>query len=92
MRLSGKTAVVTGIGSGIGQCCALMFARQAARVVGAELDAAADRSIAALDHQLLAQRIGQPEDIGWATVYLARDESAWMTATDLRVHAGATAC
>ncbi|WP_455924610.1 SDR family NAD(P)-dependent oxidoreductase [Pseudomonas putida] len=255
MRLSGKTAVITGIGSGIGQCCALMFAREGARVVGAELDPAAARHTvalaaeqglhidsldpcdltdpaqatalvefacdlhggfdivvnaaafgafawiedmdyhqqwrktltgeldlvfllcqaawpvlkaggggsiinfasanawmslkgspalahcagkggvlamtrqlameggphriransispglietsatrahlaadpgfrqAALDHQLLAQRIGQPEDIGWAAVYLASDESAWVTATDLRVDAGATAC
>lgn len=47
---------------------------------------------AALDHQLLPQRIGRPEDIGWAAVYLASDESAWVTATDLRVDAGATAC
>ncbi|WP_256823001.1 MULTISPECIES: SDR family NAD(P)-dependent oxidoreductase [Pseudomonas] len=47
---------------------------------------------AALDHQLLPQRIGQSEDIGWAAIYLASDESSWVTATDLRVDAGATAC
>lgn len=47
---------------------------------------------AALDHQLLAQRIGRPEDVGWAAVYLASDETAWVTATDLRIDAGATAC
>lgn len=39
-RLKGKLAVVTGIGSGIGQEIALMFARHGARVVGCDIDAA----------------------------------------------------
>lgn len=46
----------------------------------------------ALDHQLLNTRIGRPEDIAWAAVYLASDEASWVTATDVRVDAGATAC
>jgi len=33
MRLKGKTAIITGAGSGIGQACALAFAREGARVV-----------------------------------------------------------
>lgn len=37
-RLSGKTAIVTGIGSGIGRGCALMFAQQGAQVVGCDID------------------------------------------------------
>jgi NAD(P)-dependent dehydrogenase (short-subunit alcohol dehydrogenase family) len=45
-RLQGKVAVVTGIGSGIGRACALLFAAQGARVVGCDIDAeAADRTV-----------------------------------------------
>lgn len=40
-RLKGKVAIVTGSGAGIGQGCALMFARQGARVVGCDIDGAA---------------------------------------------------
>ena len=40
-RLAGKVAIVTGIGHGIGQGCALRFAREGALVVGCDIDAAA---------------------------------------------------
>ena len=39
----------------------------------------------------LLDRLGQPEDIGLAAVYLASDESSWVTGTDIRVDGGATA-
>jgi NAD(P)-dependent dehydrogenase (short-subunit alcohol dehydrogenase family) len=38
----------------------------------------------------LLKRLGQPEDIGYAAVYLASDESSWVTGTDIRVDGGAT--
>ena len=37
-RLAGKVAVVTGAGNGIGQGCALMFARHGARVFAVDID------------------------------------------------------
>lgn len=39
-RLAGKVAIVTGLGAGIGQGCAFLFARQGARVVSCDIDAA----------------------------------------------------
>ena len=47
-RLAGKVAIVTGSGNGIGRGCALMFAREGATVVGADLDVAASEDTLAL--------------------------------------------
>ena len=38
----------------------------------------------------LLKRLGDPMDIGYACVYLASDESSWVTGTDIRVDGGAT--
>lgn len=38
-RLAGKVALVTGIGAGIGRGCALVFAREGAKVFGCDIDA-----------------------------------------------------
>jgi NAD(P)-dependent dehydrogenase (short-subunit alcohol dehydrogenase family) len=48
MRLAGKVAIITGAGAGIGRASALLFAREGARVVGADLDAATGEETARL--------------------------------------------
>ncbi len=37
----------------------------------------------------MIKRLGQPEDIGWLAVYLASDESSYVTAADISVDGGA---
>lgn len=47
-----------------------------------------------LDHVLtktMIKRVGQPEDIGYLAIYLASDESSWVTAAEISVDGGATA-
>jgi len=46
MKLEGKVAVITGAGSGIGQATALLFAREGARVVVADIDEAGAKQTA----------------------------------------------
>lgn len=48
MKLERKVALITGAGAGIGQAAALLFAREGARVVVADCDAAAGESTVAL--------------------------------------------
>jgi NAD(P)-dependent dehydrogenase (short-subunit alcohol dehydrogenase family) len=40
---------------------------------------------------IMLDRLGTPEDIGYCAVYLASDESGWVTGADIRVDGGATA-
>jgi NAD(P)-dependent dehydrogenase (short-subunit alcohol dehydrogenase family) len=41
--------------------------------------------------KFMVKRLGQPEDIAWAALYLASDEASWVTAADCSIDAGATA-
>jgi len=55
-RLRGKTAVVTAAGSGIGRASAELFARAGARVLAADIDAAALKSVAGCEVHVLDVR------------------------------------
>ena len=48
--------------------------------------------VAAVLAKSMIQRLGQPEDIAWCAVYLASDESTWVTAADFCIDGGATRC
>lgn len=55
-RLSGKTAIVTAAGSGIGRASAEAFARAGARVLAVDIDAAAVKSVAGCEGHVLDVR------------------------------------
>ena len=63
-RLNGKTALVTGIGAGIGQGCALMFAREGAQVFGCDINpAAAEATLAIAKAEKLKMSSLHPSDL-----------------------------
>ncbi|NTF53007.1 SDR family oxidoreductase [Agrobacterium rhizogenes] len=47
--------------------------------------------LAAVQEKLMVGRLGQPDDIAWAAVYLASDEAAYVTGADFRIDGGALA-
>ncbi|GKX35607.1 MAG: short-chain dehydrogenase [Rhizobiaceae bacterium MnEN-MB40S] len=47
--------------------------------------------LAAVHEKLMVDRLGKPEDIAWLAVYLASDESTYVTGADFRVDGGALA-
>ena len=89
-RLKGKVAVVTGIGSGIGQGCALMFARHGAKVFGCEIDAvSAERAVAMARQEALPIHSMHPCDLSVSvrSTSMARPSISCSAATvELRPH------
>jgi NAD(P)-dependent dehydrogenase (short-subunit alcohol dehydrogenase family) len=45
----------------------------------------------ALRSKVLLDRLGKPEDVGYAAIFLASDESGWVTGADFSVDGGMTA-
>ncbi|KVD93348.1 short-chain dehydrogenase [Burkholderia stagnalis] len=65
-RFSGKVAVVTGAGSGIGRCAALAFAREGATVVAVDIDLASAERTALLLRLIGAAAHARRVDVGSA--------------------------
>ncbi|MBX3564711.1 MAG: SDR family oxidoreductase [Sphingomonas sp.] len=55
MRLNGKTAIVTGAGSGIGRATARLFAAEGAKVVAADLSDVVHETVAGIDGMIAVQ-------------------------------------
>jgi NAD(P)-dependent dehydrogenase (short-subunit alcohol dehydrogenase family) len=81
-RLAGKVAMVTGIGSGIAQACALLFARQGAKVYGCDINGTTAQETAAQ-----AQSAGSPL-AGAATVDLTDEAQIATWVAETTAHAG----
>ncbi|HEY8394707.1 MAG TPA: 3-oxoacyl-ACP reductase FabG [Thermaerobacter sp.] len=63
MRLQGKVAIITGAGKGIGRATALLFAREGARVVVADLDRAAGEATAGEIERGTGEALFLPVDV-----------------------------
>jgi NAD(P)-dependent dehydrogenase (short-subunit alcohol dehydrogenase family) len=66
VRLQDRVAVITGAGSGIGRAMSLLFAREGARVLAADLDgAAAEETAAQVGARCVAMRVdaSQPDEV-----------------------------
>jgi NAD(P)-dependent dehydrogenase (short-subunit alcohol dehydrogenase family) len=97
-RLDGKTALITGAGTGIGLAVAQRFAREGARVVIADRDAdAASRAVSGIgdaarsavmdisDEQSVAAAFGDVERRGWAPDVVVANAGVQLFGHDARV-------
>jgi|HubBroStandDraft_3_1064219.scaffolds.fasta_scaffold901273_2 NAD(P)-dependent dehydrogenase (short-subunit alcohol dehydrogenase family) len=83
MRLTAKTALITGGNSGIGLATARLFKAEGAQVVITALEARMSRAIP-------RGQIGEAEDIAKTVLFLASDDAAHIWAAEIVVDGGNT--
>src|SRR5438445_4934118 len=86
--LKGQKAIVTGANSGIGK--AIAMALGAVRTPINREAWSTPEALEALLRLIPYKRIGEPEDIGQAAVWLASDDSDYVNGTSLFVDGGMT--
>lgn len=76
-KLAGKSAIVTGATSGMGSHLgsAAAFPEPA-------------RAVAAVGEKTVLKRLGRPEDVTRAALFLASSDSDWITGTALTIDGG----
>jgi 2-keto-3-deoxy-L-fuconate dehydrogenase len=74
MRLEGKTAFVTAAGQGIGRATALAFAKEGARVLATDINAAALDALASTSKQIEVQRLDVSDGNAIADLFRQRSD------------------
>ena len=74
MRLEGKTAFVTAAGQGIGRATALAFAKEGARVLATDINAAALDALAGMSKQIEVQRLDVSDASAITDLFRARSD------------------
>ncbi len=82
-RVADKVALVTGGAMGIGRATCRMLAREGAKVALTDIAEPEGRSV--VDH------VGEPDDVAYGILYLASEESKFVTGSELVIDGGYTA-
>jgi len=92
-RVTGKVTVVTGAALGIGKAWARMLAAEGAAVVNGFVEEQGDIDAGrkALDSLHPLGHVGEPDDIAYGALYLASDESKFVTGSEFVIDGGYTA-
>lgn len=86
--LSGRVALVTGAGRNVGAGIARGLAGRGAAVAVNDVVGECGEAVRAPAATIPVGRLGTPEDVGAAAVFLTSDEAAWITGQTLGVNGG----